>query len=377
MVLEPVLAMCGARRHGVGFLAFSLSLCAALCVVTLFFYSEPKSATTGTMKRWLTNMKGSKRPKKPTGVVNRLPNNLPSAKQPVPMWSYTDGAWKDATFNPSGSVLPKEITVISYNIWFDKRQQRERFDALMVLLEKNAAHVIALQEVCAPTALWIMENKFVQKNYHITCASVVTRENWYGQLTLVSNKLDATVSSSYYSFAGLDGSKRISVLGRGLLEVVIHGCNDKHASSSTSAIAVGNVHLESPIQGVTAATRAEQLAKCGLHLSDSADTFVLMGDFNFMSKYEDPAITSCAMEDVWAKLRPDDLGLTYDGPTNNNIQSSFQSRPDRIVCGGKTKSVGTFVQRLGVDVVPSIQTHVSDHYGLVANITLDDVSLTM
>jgi len=70
-----------------------------------------------------------------------------------------DGAAED-TLQPLG-----ELTCVTYNVWFDKRNQHVRALALFEILRTSEAHVISLQEVTPQFLGWLRDQEFVQEGY--------------------------------------------------------------------------------------------------------------------------------------------------------------------------------------------------------------------
>ena len=112
--------------------------------------------------------------------------------------------------------------------------------------------------MCQEVANWILQEPRIRKHYYITDPREVTKDNWYGVLTCIkiatfskpapSGTLAPVLSCVYQPF-----SPSASKLGRGIL-LVRGGWGPK-----STCVAFGNVHLESPIGGVTPLHRKEQL----------------------------------------------------------------------------------------------------------------------
>eukprot|EP00038_Savillea_parva_P011507 m.197986 g.197986 ORF g.197986 m.197986 type:complete len:405 (-) comp20298_c0_seq1:152-1366(-) len=259
--------------------------------------------------------------------------------------------WKEADergHSVSLSSAPSTLNVITYNIWFDESHQRPRFDAMLNLLfnpDKDSTEwpdVIALQEVTSKTAAWLLQDTRVREHYCVTDPAITIFETFYGVVSLIAKRLVPSASAEYYRFgaplvtdtgAHLPG---MSVMGRGVLIVRSHAMG----------VAVGNVHLESPMPRILPETRRAQLLLCttlleraaatlgdpssGTHTGDMKRWF-LMGDFNFVSEAEDAGIRDAGGVDLWSLWRPDDQGMTFDHRANRNIRSPYTTRPDRII----------------------------------------------
>ena len=125
-------------------------------------------------------------------------------------------------------------------------------------VQLHIAIVQYTQEVCEEVAHWILQEPRIRKHYYITDPREVTRDNWYGVLTCIkidtfSKPPPAGVVTPVLSCVYQPFSPSASKLGRGIL-LVRAGWGPKG-----TYIAFGNVHLESPVRGVTPMHRKEQL----------------------------------------------------------------------------------------------------------------------
>ena len=115
-----------------------------------------------------------------------------------------------------------------------------------------------MQEVCQEVTNWILQEPRIRKHYYITDPREVTKDNWYGVLTCIkiatfskpapAGTVTPTLSCVYQPF-----SPSASRLGRGIL--LVRGA----WGAKNTFIAFGNVHLESPVGGVTPLHRKQQL----------------------------------------------------------------------------------------------------------------------
>jgi endonuclease/exonuclease/phosphatase family metal-dependent hydrolase len=138
---------------------------------------------------------------------------------------------------------------------------------------------------------------------------------------------------------------------------------------------ITNVHLESPDaqtwgpDSLGSAERRQQLTKVLADLCQDADALVI-GDFNWIpSDGPFPTLPLGAI-DVWEKLHPGDLGLTFDAERNGCVRSNHSGRADRVLFGARllspcaarlvgTEALSAARQPSGRPVMPS------DHFGLV------------
>eukprot|EP00035_Acanthoeca_spectabilis_P032224 m.17840 g.17840 ORF g.17840 m.17840 type:complete len:341 (-) comp5228_c0_seq2:138-1160(-) len=264
---------------------------------------------------------------------------------------------------PSGLPPGQSAVIVSFNVWFDSRAKRSRFSALLDEVLAQDPDCIGLQEMTPEAGQWLMADPRIRAKYTVTDPAIINRDAWYGVMSAVKTSTmlpDGEPGSCAYRSFGATG---LSKLGRGLLDLTVAG-----------GIAFGNVHLESPVGGVTAKHRLDQLDACteALRLRAApSSNWILVGDFNFISETESPNIPQCGGTDVWAELEPGNVGFTYDCVTNDNIDEGcgYRTRPDRITYAGGLRP--TRIEMLGVQATAAADwkegaTHPSDHFGLVA-----------
>lgn len=250
-----------------------------------------------------------------------------------------------AKANTSSTPLT-DLTILTWNVWFDQIEYRQRMDHILNLTLEHRPDVACFQEVLLEFADMISKHPVVKDLYHVS--PFIT--GGYGVLTIVKKEYNPR-----FSFVEFP-----SRMGRELLKATFE--KDQHP------IVVGNVHLES--QG-NRPTRAEQLKICGKELN-GAQLPILVGDFNFCSErnfvriegesLENDILTTTLPEfqDLWklsvARTSPPDpnhnsdgeneifstpkkaarksessLGYTFDSQANPMILQEERMRYDRIM----------------------------------------------
>ncbi|HEU4328226.1 MAG TPA: endonuclease/exonuclease/phosphatase family protein [Roseiflexaceae bacterium] len=243
------------------------------------------------------------------------------------------------------------LTCVTFNVWFGEFYEEERAEALLDLLERCDADVIALQEVTLRLLRRILARPWVRAGYVVSDAIGATVQP-YGVLLLTR----ATPRR-------LALHRLPSLRGRHLLvaELDLNG----------QTTAVATVHLESG--RASAGLRGAQLAAIFPAL-DSAPQALLMGDFNFCASWQaendrlDPVY-----RDVWPALHGDAPGYTEDTAINlMRLQQKGepkQVRFDRVLV--RPSSPGwrpATIELLGTTPIAPELPHVfpSDHFGLRA-----------
>ena len=102
---------------------------------------------------------------------------------------------EDEPHTPDGTeawTQPRELRgrpplrIITWNVWFDHRRQKERLKLLLALLAKENADVIGLQEVTTEVAARIRQHAGVTARYDISENDISA----YGCLLLVRRELN-------------------------------------------------------------------------------------------------------------------------------------------------------------------------------------------
>jgi endonuclease/exonuclease/phosphatase family metal-dependent hydrolase len=243
---------------------------------------------------------------------------------------------------------PAGLRVVTWNVWFDNFEFAARFEGVMSILKELDPDVICLQEV-TPRFTRLLEA--YMRPIASAAASAPPRgpqENtWLTAYSFSEEDLSAGLSVAPYGVLSIARSSLapefsytpfISGMGRGLMTTTIH----PDATNKDISISIGNVHLESLSNHPT---REMQLRKC--HETLPIQSSLLVGDFNFCSYRNFVVVPGQPLEndsldriltsqyrDLWAILRPDKPGYTFDTESNGMLQGRpiEQMRYDRVMC---------------------------------------------
>jgi tyrosyl-DNA phosphodiesterase 2 len=283
--------------------------------------------------------------------------------QPL-QYDATVHKWQKQKPNEEASTLVRSsLRVATYNVFFGQNGIRARFRHILDMLPELDADVLCIQEA---NAEWVEEmtgSEYVQQNYYVSDVNCTTFTS-YGVVTL-----------SRLPMVDLSMWKLPTKMGRSVL-VASYLINGK-------PISIANVHLESLN---SAPLRKEQLRIISGILASSPHA-ALVGDFNFDSQRnfrmsDLPLENDCIVEfypdyvDVWAALRPDERGLTFDSEVNRMIPNYEQMRYDRVLlksANGNWRPKR--IELIGTEPVPH-HTNLwpSDHFGLVAHFEFSDTT---
>lgn len=261
---------------------------------------------------------------------------------PVTAFDAVTERWADV--EASGGVDRDELTVSTYNVWFDSYFADERYRAIAELLSRASPDVMVFQEITSDALAVFRAQPWIRESYY--CASIVGAElGNYGMLML--SRLPVT----RVTYTPLP-----TQLARGFLlaEFTING----------SSLLVCSVHLESGKQN--SGLRARQLRSV-YRATGSCDDAIVLGDFNMR---DDENGRICApYVDVWPALRPNDPGFT-ENTTINHMRFDSRNKDrhvrfDRVLLQGSAWSASAIVLLGTEPVSPELpRVFPSDHFGV-------------
>lgn len=262
----------------------------------------------------------------------------------VPVGTFDAATQRWTDIDAAGAVERDELTLTTFNVWFDEYFADLRQLAIAELLSRDMPDVMVFQEV-TPAALDVFSAQPWIRAHYRRAAVVNAELGNYGMLML--SRLP--INRATYT-------RLPTRLARGFLkaEFTING----------SAVAICSVHLESG--KASAGLRARQLGRVSRALS-GADNAVVLGDFN-MRDTENERIGP-PFVDVWPALRPDDDGFTEDTSVNlmrlDSKNKHRQVRFDRVLLKGPQWRA-TSIDLLGTEPISSEHPRVfpSDHFGV-------------
>lgn len=254
----------------------------------------------------------------------------------------------------TGDWVQDRLTTASYNVWFYNDYNELRYAAILGILERCGADVIALQEVNGIFLDKVLAREWVRSGYFVSDIRGDTFRN-YGVLIL--SRIPVVRATLF----PLPTDKERSLL---VAETRVLG----------EAFLFGSVHLESKKEA--AGLRAVQM-KTVFPAMTARDNAVLMGDFNFCGTWKDENDRiDPSFIDVWPYLYPDDPGYSED--TEINVMrlkakgKNKKVRFDRLLLRNRSAKWRWTPERmeiLGKEPVSPETPHIfpSDHFGLVAS----------
>lgn len=250
----------------------------------------------------------------------------------------------------------RSLTLVTYNVWFGLRAFEERSGALLGILARTGADVIALQEVTTPLLERALREEWVRASYVVSDATRETVRD-YGVVIL-----------SRLPVSGFVLHDLTSGMGRKLLVARVH-VNGRE-------LAVATAHFESLRE--SEAYREKQFKET-FKILKPFENAILMGDFNMCSTWKENARLDPAYVDLWPMLHPDDPGWTQDTERNAMLASRKEKskcvRFDRILVRAKPGVLkAAEIGLIGTEPISGKYEHrnvfPSDHFGLRAVLSI-------
>jgi len=269
--------------------------------------------------------------------VRRRPRRVP-----VGVFDAATQRWIDV--DTTGAVDRSELTLTTFNIWFNDLFAEERYRAIADILSRITPDIMVFQEV-TPTALRVLLAAPWIRQRYLRMAVAGEHVGNYGMLMLSC----VPVERAHYT-------RLPTRLGRGYLraDFTING----------TRTTVCSVHLDS---GKRSSRRRARQLRVLFRAVRGERNAVLLGDFN-MRDDENSRIVA-PFVDVWPALRPGDPGFTEDTSINlmrfDMKNKHRQVRFDRVLikaAGWTPAAIGL----LGTDPVPGTSPRIfpSDHFGV-------------
>lgn len=253
---------------------------------------------------------------------------------------------------PGPNVKISRLRLVTFNIWFGEHFFSKRLIALIDILRKTNADIIALQEVNEKSLMALLKTDWIREKFYV---SDISSSTFYTYGVVILSRLPIKNLKVY---------PLTSMMSRNVLiaEYVING----------SKLLVASTHLESLKHSEN--IRAVQLNEIFSLLGDS-DNAILMGDLNFCSSWDENSRIDKTYQDVWSVLRPNEFGYTEDEEINTMRKALNREekkvRFDRILLKSKQSEwEPASIKRLGTDPISTKTPDVfpSDHFGLLAQL---------
>jgi tyrosyl-DNA phosphodiesterase 2 len=261
---------------------------------------------------------------------------------PVGAFDATTGRWID--IDAAGAVDRDELTLTTFNIWFNSYFAEERYRAIAELLSRDLPDVMVFQEVTRPALTQFLAQPWVREHY-LRAAVVGRGVGDYGMLML-----------SRVPITGVRYTRLPVRFARGFLraELTINGTPQVICSA----------HLQSG--KASKRLRGWQLRRIFWALR-RAENAVILGDFNMRD--DENGRIGAPYCDVWPALRPHDDGFTEDTSINlmrfDSKNKHRQVRFDRVLVKGPAWLPAS-IELLGTEPVSKALPRVfpSDHFGV-------------
>jgi len=276
--------------------------------------------------------------------------------------SFWNGVrWKECTNNSmdtglSAKLISREITVLSWNVWFGTRKRPQRMKALGKVVVRENPDFIFFQEIDSDLMREISSSDW-SKNYYVSDPHA-QRVSRYGNCMFSRYKMrECAIKESSVSQMG-----RKMMLGTCVVQ-------------KSPQLTFGTFHLESDAHN--APERAAQVKDFLVATEHCSCTFVV-GDTNLVSDTEEAVgLFQSKFRDAWPTLHPGQEGFTFDTQTNTMGRSEYLSRGivdhkrkrlDRLFYTPETlqpfhmEIMGTKPYKEG--------EFISDHYGIFVKLRL-------
>jgi tyrosyl-DNA phosphodiesterase 2 len=266
---------------------------------------------------------------------------------PVGKFDASTDRWTD--IDAAGAADLDELSVATFNIWFDDYHAEQRYQAIADLLSRNRPDVMVFQEVTPRSLAVLLAQPWIRADY--LRATVIGGDlGNYGMLML-----------SRLPVHRVTYTRLPTHLSRGLLaaEFTINGRTE----------VICSVHLES---GKAASGLRERQLDRIFRILRKSESALLLGDFN-MRDGENGRIKA-PYRDLWPLLRPHDAGYTEDTAINltrlDSKNKHRQVRFDRVLLKGR-RWTASDIELLGTEPISIEQPRVfpSDHFGVQCRLT--------
>jgi tyrosyl-DNA phosphodiesterase 2 len=264
---------------------------------------------------------------------------------------YSNGKWNSAIIKDKYILENKNLSFITYNVWFDTHNWNFRLNALMNIFQTYLPDFICLQEVTQNFLDNLTNQEFVQKEYYIS-------DNF-------KKGYDVVILSKYpVEFYKLNLP---TGMGRNLILAQLYIKNKM--TNEIELTYVSTSHLESLEFNMN--YREKQLKIIFEKINEAKHSF-FMGDFNFDPKWKEQDQIDKSYLDAWVSnciqknLKEED-GFTM--PANEQFK---EWRPDRLLYKSNIVNLKSF-EIIGKENIPinpnesysnvNVKTP-SDHYGL-------------
>ncbi|XP_078355652.1 uncharacterized protein LOC144640357, partial [Oculina patagonica] len=266
-----------------------------------------------------------------------------------------------------GNTRSKEISMLTYNIWFSTEKMRARIEVLGQIVEDLEPDLLTFQEVTLANLAVLQEQRWFSR-YRLIPPDAVKR------LQVGPSKHCVVILSAYpvdkwqvYPFKSFPRRK------------LVVAETESSVSSKNVKFVFAATHLAHA--GYNTKLRETQL-KESFQIISGYDNVCVMGDLNIEDKVDGDVVLPAPWIDAWLSIpgNTDSNGYTWDRsktPFASVLRrtvnaTSYQARLDRVLC--KLSDFKVKDMRIVGDEVTKSGILPSDHFGLFTVIELAEKS---
>jgi exonuclease III len=260
------------------------------------------------------------------------------------------------------------LSILDYNIWFDKYNMAERTISLIDVIEEKKADVLLLQEV-TPKVFEILIMTLTKLGY----------TNYFPEIIL--KPYDCVIFSKFPIVDNNYKNYNNTKMGRALITatiqfpVIIKNGNELNVKNIN--ILLGTSHFESFFEKKYSNIKKDQYLCVKEYLDNKKDDkkeykyIIFGGDTNITNDDEDKSFfKDISWNDIWDDIEnQEENKYTYDTETNKNLImrgiKNLRSRIDRILYKGDIVVREFELIKEGNFIIPP-----SDHHGLFTRLEI-------
>ncbi|KAF8656269.1 hypothetical protein AX16_002705 [Volvariella volvacea WC 439] len=292
---------------------------------------------------------------------------------------------------------PSRLRIITWNLDFTSPNPKERLIAALRHLEEEVlqckegivtpdqACVIMFQEVHASVMPVFWEDEWVKENFYM---APLNSGRWpknsiYGLVTLVERSLDIRYTGmlefqlTNMARGGLLVDLALSTPGRGSRGGKNVDYDPHEDERGEVVVRIVNTHLESLKDHLGLRKRQLGLLASLLKMDEEVEGGIIAGDMNAIEPFDRGLPTQVGLRDAWRRGDDDESGFTWGKQGQNPGGKYPAARLDKILYLQRTGFRVDEPQRIGVGLKTVVgadgeEDWVSDHYGLVTTLTLEN-----
>ncbi len=260
--------------------------------------------------------------------------------------------------------IMNELSVVSYNIWFEELAELERIVSLLSTIRSSNPDVVCLQEV-KPYIYNTLINDLQEYKYHYP-KRVDAR---YGCVIFSKHPITMCMTHEFESTMG----RKLYIAK---IEYPFHSVDPDGIGVETREVVVATTHFESmfkrKVENIIKIQQFREAHKALNNMFNKYGNVVFCADTNIILEEEEKFIAtdpSSDWKDAW-KLKGDNHNkFTFDGQRNLYLQLTqcpYRSRLDRVLFRANQLNITSFRMLKKGDGL----TEPSDHFGVYAKFTI-------